>query len=291
MPHFTYSIEIDTNNLHQGDLIKRTERIDAIIKEFLPHFYDDLNVCFSLVTQSCDLVRREKEDCKAKKLTFAVVRALDHTIEAEAEKYKITKMQQRFDVFDDNSQKKIEQFVERLLNNNESKYFFYAKDIDFDLAMDHCAQLEYIFTLDSKEYYDVILEAKFVQLNESFEHKLGYLIGNNYLKIGTEDWVPNTLDKSSFDKKRNYLSGKNRYFVEGRILKTIESRLSDQDLDHITVEEFDKILREEKKIAKKKKEVFNDIKEILMDKIKDNDTVETIMKLLENNPKITSKLK
>lgn len=292
MAHFTYVLEKDSTSLYQGDLFYRTDDINEIIKKSHPQFNDDSNVYFALLTQTCDLVRRDEGNCKARQLTFAAVRELNTTMEAEVDKYKISKLQKKFNLLDDHSRKQIQQFVERLLNNNESGYFFYARDIDLGLKGDFCALLELTFTLDSKEYYDIFLKAKFMQLNDSFQHKLGYLIGNNFMRVGTEDWVPNHLNETQFEEKLTDLIGDNFVLVNKKILQVLKKQTSHLDVNEITDAEFENIQKiAEEEVNNQKEEVYSEIRATLLTFISDETQVSKIINKLKSNIKLKKQIK
>jgi endonuclease III-like uncharacterized protein len=42
-----------------------------------------------------------------------------------------------------------------------------------------------------------------LELNENFQAKLGWLVGNLYSRVGTVDWVPNNIDQPAFNKMVN----------------------------------------------------------------------------------------
>lgn len=76
--HFTYSQTDDSSaDLCQGDILKRTIKIDAVFEEFHNYYHTKVaNEFYIVLTQSCDLVRRNNTDCKARYISLAPVRKL-----------------------------------------------------------------------------------------------------------------------------------------------------------------------------------------------------------------------
>jgi hypothetical protein len=81
--HFTYDQQLKQTELMQGDVLKRTPAIDALLKDVHPHFYQHpKNLFFMVLTQSCDLVARQPGGgCKAPYIAIAPVRTLDLIVE------------------------------------------------------------------------------------------------------------------------------------------------------------------------------------------------------------------
>jgi hypothetical protein len=92
----------------------------------------------------------------------------------------------------------LENFLERLLNNNEPEYFFLRKEDAVGLHDDSCAFLRLSISIRSYQHYDSCLRARVVSLTPQFQAKLGWLVGNMYSRIGTADWVPQYTTKDQF---------------------------------------------------------------------------------------------
>ena len=72
--HFTYKCNPDMSSLCQGDILKITEEIKTVLTEVHPYFLNDQYKYFMVLTQSCDLVRRNGSKCKTPYITLAAVR-------------------------------------------------------------------------------------------------------------------------------------------------------------------------------------------------------------------------
>ena len=190
--HYTYADEIDRTSIHQGDLIARTPAVEEMLREVHPHYYTTDSYRYLIVlTQSCDLVRREGDACAARYITLAAVRPLDLVLRRRLEKYQRTRRHQLEGSFcDEGLRPKLTQFLERLFNNNEDEYFYLHEEPAAELAEAHCAFLALSIAVKAELHYEKLVAAKRLQLSESFQHKLGWLVGKMYSRIGTEDWVP-----------------------------------------------------------------------------------------------------
>ena len=79
-------------------------------------------------------------------------------------------------------------FTEQLLDNNAPDFFYLHEDASLGMGAPCCAFLRPTLTLN----IDVIgacQEAKAAQIKESFRAKLGWLAGNMYSRVGTEEWI------------------------------------------------------------------------------------------------------
>lgn len=143
---------------------------------------------------------RRRGHCKARYVTVAAVRPLRLLLERE-----VAAGQNEFEkaagVASNEVRKRTRQFLERLLNNNEPEYFYLHEDAALGLAESACAFLRLSIGLRAYQHYDVLLAARVLSLTEGFQAKLGWMAGNLYARVGTEDWVPGAVaTRREFDK-------------------------------------------------------------------------------------------
>lgn len=205
MPHFTYADSFDSESLQQGDVLKRTPELDAILAEVHPHYHSSSSYKhFIVLTQTCDLVPRNigGKTCKSRYITIAAVRPLQLAVEREIERLmRLREFDYKLGVTDDKTRSSLKNFVERLLNNNEDDFFYLESDPPRGLPEDSCAFLHLSIALKSDLHYEPLLRSKALQLRVDFQHKLGYQVGKSYSRVATEDWVPGTLTDGEFQKK------------------------------------------------------------------------------------------
>ncbi len=168
--------------------------------EVHPHFSDAKRYPFFMVlTQTCDLVRRGGENCKSRYISLSAVRDFEEILCRAIVRYQYSALEKQLGFANSRRKPKLRQFLERLFNNNELEFFYLAEQPDLGLDHDCCAVLQVSIALRAELHYDTILDAKIVQLSESFEHKLGHLVGSSYSRVATEDWVPDHASKQKFD--------------------------------------------------------------------------------------------
>lgn len=192
--HFTYFDETPTADLKQGDVLQRTAELDALLATYHPHYNSKSeNTHFIILTQSCDLVRRDETGCSARYITIAPIRTLRTIIHREL-KTKCELEVAGKSVSSARSRSQIEMLLQRVFNNNEEEYFFLLAEPTKSLAEDSCAVLRLAISLRA-EHYETFYSARILQLNEMFRAKLGFLIGRIYSRVGTEDWKKEDLNK------------------------------------------------------------------------------------------------
>lgn len=197
--HFTYVEDIDKGQLLQGDLLCITEELRSVLEKYHPHYLKDDYRYFLVLTQSCDLVKRENRPYNANYITLAAVRPFDLVLRREAESIQPEEFEKKARICRSNKKSKLIDFIRKVLNNNENEFFYLHDDDQLGLSEPHCAFLRLSIALRTSEHYDKCLTAKFLQLKEEFRAKLGWLVGNLYSRIGTRDWTPETDFKKLVD--------------------------------------------------------------------------------------------
>ena len=165
--------------------MRRTPALEQVLRTVHPHYHGKPDYPYFIVlTQSCDLVRRDGTNCASRYITIAAVRPLQLAVERYLDSLLYNDVERHFGLCDDSRKAKLRQFSERLLNNNEDAYFFLRREPSAGLVGDHCAFLPLSVALKAELHYEVLLEAKILQLKETFQHKLGYLVGKLYSRSG-----------------------------------------------------------------------------------------------------------
>ena len=179
----------------QGDVLERTPAIDILLKQVHPHFHDHpKNLYFMVLTQSCDLVVRTPDGrCKAPYISIAPVRALDLVVERHIALADAANVKAELPVVTDKVKSKATEFLTRLLNNNEPGYFFLEGQDT--LGSDCAAFLNLSIAIKSDLHLDTCLGAKILQLRAEFQAKLGWLVGQLFSRVGTQDWEPSALSR------------------------------------------------------------------------------------------------
>jgi hypothetical protein len=286
--HFTYRSP-DGADLHQGDLLSKTDRVSALLREIHPHYHSKEDYThFAVLTQTCDLVRRDDKPCKARYISLAAVRPLSLVIERE-----IANFQDDFDrragVCSRAKRDLLEQFIERVLNNNNPEYFYFEPEPAFGLHQPSCAFLRLSVAVRAHDHYEELLEARQLCLEEIFQAKLGWLVGNMYSRVGTEDWVPDNLPRHEFKEKvHDLLDNFVRWFDAEHLkaAKKIDNRnLSSQEELRLHIEET--------KPAKKKDRVLDTVLKIAREQklLSDEEAASRLRTRLENDPDFSGLVK
>lgn len=193
--HFTYTSDLCATELCQGDVLERTPEINALLQEVHPHFHKkESNLFFMVLTQSCDLVPRFGGSCKARYITIAPVRPIDTVLARQVANLNAPGIEAELPVLTDKSKAKLSEFLQRLYNNNEPGLFF-LEGSDTALPGDCCVYLNLSIAIKSSDHYKKCVQAKRLQLSDMFQAKLGWLVGQMYSRVGTDDWDPNSLTK------------------------------------------------------------------------------------------------
>ncbi len=202
--HFTYK-EPASTQLQQGDILRKTEDIKNLLKIVHPHYLKEDYLYFLVLTQSCDLERRSSKACKAPYITLAAVRPIELLLEREIKQYQIQHDLAKGKIIDRSYYAKLQSFTEKLLNNNATEYFYLHEDAGMGFSESCVAFLRLSIAIKSKDHYETCLNAKILELDDTFKAKLGWLVGNIYSRVGTHDWVPTVVpSNSAFDKKKAF---------------------------------------------------------------------------------------
>lgn len=195
--HFTYEEAASETDLMQGDVLQKTPDLNEVLRAVHPHFFQHpKNLFFMVLTQSCDLVRRGKNfSCKAPYITIAPVRSLDFVVERQVAQLDAVNIKAQLPVVGNKARNKLNDFLGRLLNNNEPGYFYLDAE-GTPLGRDCVALLNLSIAIKSDLHLDKCLTAKLLQLTDTFQAKLGWLVGQLYSRVGTQD-----MDSAQANKK------------------------------------------------------------------------------------------
>jgi hypothetical protein len=281
---FTYQLS-DDKDLQQGDVLAKTEAIKKILEKVHPYYQtNDTYTHFIVLTQSCDLVRRDNELPKSRYITLASVRPLDRVIKREIEKYQ-SEIAKKAMVCKDTVRERLAHFVEQLLNNNLPEFFYLHPEPQLGFPEASCAFLRLSVSIRASEHYAACLSSRILSLAQLFQAKLGWLVGNMYSRVATDDWVPGEVSKEQFDEMiENILEG---YcdFIDAKKLKAAE-RQAPPELLGKTGAEIKEYIKNTK-VPQKKEELLNAVEEVVRElgKIQSNDESTQLKLRLSVHPK------
>lgn len=237
--HFTYTDVPNKSSLKQGDILAKTPALISLIETIHPHYSAEEYTHFQILTQSCDLVRRNGNDCKSRYITLAAVRSLDLVINRYISDIKNDAPINIDGKLFCSSKNKylLDDKLKKIYNNNDKELFFLKKMPDFGLLEDSCTFLLLSIAIRAYEHYDLCLDAKILELKDNFQSKLGWLVGNLYSRVGTEDYVPaGSPDKATFEKMIDEVLQEHVGWIPDNIYKEFKSSaktLEYQNIDEI----------------------------------------------------------
>ncbi len=243
--HWTYCPVAQSEHLQQGDIIRRSPALLRVLKEVLSYFCDERYTAFLVVTQSCDLVQRNAEPCKAEYVNLCVIR--------ELEPYLPTLLEPCCGVgvpgiFDSERRLYADQLLKRIVNQNEQArgLFYLHPDADVEIATASVALLRVSIAL-RRDHYGMLQECRCGRLGPEYAAKLGWLTGNLYSRVATRDWEDQEQDKAASAKQAQSLLRRislpnEENWVPARWLKA--ARGKNVDLNSIPVERFRSALSE-----------------------------------------------
>jgi hypothetical protein len=202
--HFIYSEDLNKKQLFQGDILRRDEELISLLHSYHKHYAERENYRYFIVlTQSCDLVRRDSTQPSSPYITIAAVRPLGEAIRREAKKDQEW-WQEPKNAISTKTREKLDLFTSSLLDNNVPNYFYLHEDISLKISGRNCAFLALSVAIKN-EHYDLCLNAKIAQLNEEFGLKLGWLVGNMYSRVGTKEWDQHYGDGEAIKETKTIL--------------------------------------------------------------------------------------
>ena len=185
---FIFENDSDTDfaNLHQGDILRRNDRLVSVLEQVHNYYATAEDYThFMVLTQSCDLYLRSGKP-KARYITLAAIRPLELVVDRLIEKYAYSGLELPLSVCDKTQETRVKQTLERLLHNTQDGLFFIKKDSHPKISNDLCVFLQLSVAIRTS-HYEECLSAKVAQLDNIFQAKVGWLVGNMYSRIGTPD--------------------------------------------------------------------------------------------------------
>lgn len=288
--HFTYKADADMKSLCQGDVLNITEELAEVLRNVHPYFLNGQYRYFMVLSQSCDLVRRDGKNCKTPYITLAAIRSYDSFVEKTLVKEKFAENVSGLLLMDEKKKEKAYQLIERIYNNTEPEYFFLYKEDALDFPESMITYLKVSIALKSQEHYDKCLAAKKMELSDEFKAKLGWLVGNMYSRVGTADWEGIMAAQERKEMLNNDLESKCIIGSKDqlKILKAELAKKSEMIHNHEEAASFVSDIYVQTKYEKamsiieeifqtSSKKIPKEEKEILLNKIKSRTTLKTLI--------------
>jgi hypothetical protein len=183
--HYVYR-EPNKTSLNQGDILQKTPALVAHLQKYHSYYANHPDYkYFMVVTQTCDLVIRDGV-CGSPYITIAAVRPIEEVLRREAAKYQ-PEWQRASGVIGRKAEEKLTLFLSSLFDNNQDGYFYLHQDIGLGIQQNCCAFLPLSVTLKI-DHYQLCLDAKIAELTDTFQAKLGSIIGHLYSRVAAPEW-------------------------------------------------------------------------------------------------------
>jgi hypothetical protein len=247
--HYVYQ-EPDKNCLYQGDILCRSPELDKILGEFHPYYKSKADYrYFMVITQTCDLVRRQGSNCGAHHVELCAVRPVEAVIENEAARHQEW-WQQPTHILSTSAYDHLKLFLESLLDNNQKNYFYLHEDQSLGISGKYCAYLTLSIAI-SHQHYDGCLASKIAQLKEPFQAKLGWLIGHIYNRVGTTEWNEANPEQGVGKTAGAMIKSQLEIIPDRKITEALaELRKTGTPLDKRSPDEISKVVQSHKIVAK-----------------------------------------
>lgn len=284
--HFAYKTPCKIN-LSQGDILQINPNIKEILASIHPYYLRPNYTHLIVLTQSCDLVKGQGgKPCKSKYINLGAVRPLSTVLEREVLKFQEDEIDRKGGFVDSKNKTYLENFVSKLLNNNDSEHFYLHPDPSFNFVEPKVAFLRLSIAIKSM-HYDTCLNAKILELEDNFKSKLGWLVGNLYSRIGTEDWIPNHKNEADFRNMVKDVLETHCVWVDRmkQVKKELKRLYTDQEIQDMGEDTLQKEIKDIR-LPTNSDLVKEAIENILSKKISDPDTVRKIVVTIFNDPVI-----
>ena len=120
------------------------------------------------------------------------MRSLDLVLDRQLAQSSLAVVKAELPIVTARNKQRLSDFLHRLFNNNEPSYF-YLDSRDTPLETDCVAFLNLSIAIEAELHFQTCLDAKFLQLNDTFQARLGWLVGQMYSRVGTPDWESKAL--------------------------------------------------------------------------------------------------
>lgn len=190
--HWTYTTAPPDGDLQQGDIIALDPSLRAVLSEAHRHFLDPKYTAFTILSQSCDLARRDGRPCRSKYINLAVIRPLDHVLisllDAICQPLEFGTVSLS-GMYEQERESRARELLARILNQNEHSLglFYFHPDADAGVAEASVALLQVAIAL-RRDHYGVLTSTRSGRLTPEFQSRLGWITGNLYSRVATQSW-------------------------------------------------------------------------------------------------------
>jgi hypothetical protein len=221
---------------------------------------------------------------------MSAVRPLADAIRLELARQQTNYVLRLADAAPESSKNRLKQFLERLFNNNEPEYFYLHEDTSISLSVASCIYLRLAIPL-SVDHCHVFKAARVVSLNQTFQVKLGWLIGNIYSRVGTDDWVPKAKTIDEWKELIDDVLSRNVSFVNDKKVEAVRKSHKEDDLRRMTIEDIRSLITRSPERKRKDEAIEIVLKELGQGNMLAEDELRKIGRRLKNNSALSALLR
>lgn len=239
--YFTYEACDDSDDLYQGDILGPKKELQDVLRQVHPHFTDSKYTHFVVLTQTCDLVRRNHQPCKSSYINIAVVRPLEDVLLTFLDRCCHNHLLAP-GIYKADAKNAAIAFLQRLLDQNEQAMglFYLHPDSALGIAVPSVIMLQVSIAVRASEHYAALANTRVGRLRGDFRDKLGWLTGNLYARVATQDMDENIRDPlikelispNPQSTSPRWISKKDLQRMQASASKPLES-LTPQDIDDL----------------------------------------------------------
>ena len=159
--HFTYDSNFSRDgDLSQGDILARTEDLRSIFKDAHADFLSDEYTGFLVLTQTCDLERRDGSPCKSPYVNLAGIRPLKGILSSllgRIQLHPVTLNERAVPgLFAVEGYSHAKMLLERIFNQNEHAMglFYLHREVDLEIAEPSVALLQVSISIRARALRD-----------------------------------------------------------------------------------------------------------------------------------------
>lgn len=287
--HWTYDlIDNPLDDLQQGDILLPNSALHAVLEEVHPWFCNNKYLGFLVLTQSCDLVQGRGDPCKAPHIAISPIKSAKQVVRSLLPLL----CEQVFgNIYLSDSKGKLSSTVVKIINQNESSLglFYLHPDTKIEIGEECVATLRISVSLKSREHYSVLQQSRIGRLNSDFAHKLGWMCGYLYSRVGVEDWQQSDRESDASGLVSELCNFEDIEWVSSAALK---KKLRRQQINFEGVTDEQAIALIKSTIGREYKEIaLESVERVCLDKKVDPDLALRIKKQLENDQEFTNAIR
>lgn len=286
--HFTYRKPSGGEDLQQGDILSPTSELKQVIERYHPYYAHAKFAGYLVATQSCDLVRR-KDGIGAEYISLCAIKPFAGVLDREIKKYQSPVMMAA-EAIGSRSRDRVLMFIERLLNNNHPEYFYLHEDPINGVPERSCAYLRLAISVRA-EHYDTCLSSRNISLDHGFQSKLGWLIGNLYSRVGTEDWTPKTKTDVEWRKLLSKILEENIAIIDDKKAEAAKKTIKIADIEGLPSEEIRNRINSVQTRNRKEEVIEIIVDQLLADDLIEKDVSARVRTRLAQNATLASLFK